>query len=206
MQTGELLMPEQKNPKDQLENQVAQLRDLAIRSSDPLIKAKAVAASNPDVQQLILKRLTGNERLVEVIALDSAGRNETQVFFRFIPSEEQIHLVDQGILVFVDTTKGEVAGIKDPYQLQPEQRAARPFVLVSPPDTSQFAAREDETREIAARERSFFQSVGLRPGGLGIATVIDTIFGTETWSAGRPDDTRSDRTSDYRDEVVIVIY
>ncbi len=193
-----------KELREQLEQEVARLRDLALRSIDPLIVAKAVAASDVNVQELILKRLEGGQRLVEVIAWSGTSQTEVQVFFRFVPSDERVHLVDSGILVFVDSTKGEMLGTIDPYELQPEQRVARPFVSVSPPDSGQFAATGQVSQEIVERERSFFESLGLRiSGSFGIATVIDTIFGTETWSAGAPDDTRSDRTQDYRDQIVI---
>jgi hypothetical protein len=178
-----------------------------LRLGQPTLSvAKALAASDSNVQELILKRLGDGERLVEVIAWSGTIQTEVQVFFRFVPSEERIHLVDSGILVFVDSTKGEMLGTIDPYELQPEQRVAWPFVSVSPPDTGQFAATGEVSQEIVARERSFFERLGLRvSGGFGIATVIDTIFGTETWSAGRPDDTRSDRTCDYRGQIIIVI-
>lgn len=53
----------------ELAKEVAALRDLAIKSRDPLIVAKAVAAYDQGVQQLILARLGADERLVEVFAL-----------------------------------------------------------------------------------------------------------------------------------------
>jgi hypothetical protein len=200
----------QQQLQEQLENEVARLRDLAIKSIDPLIVAKAVAASDPNVQRRILARLTAGERLVEVFAFPGFADTESQIFFRFVPDNETIHVVDTGLLAFVDSTKGEVIGTVDPFQLQPEQRVGRPFVTVSPIDASKFAASLETTKETAQREQSFFESLGIsgiarmRPGlGFGICTVIDTIFGTTTFSGGRDDDTRSDRTQDYRDQITI---
>ncbi|MDN5846060.1 MAG: hypothetical protein L0H53_07280 [Candidatus Nitrosocosmicus sp.] len=204
------------NYEELLENEIAILRDLASRSIDPLVVAKSVAAADPSVKQLILKRLNAGQRLAETFSFSGTSRTELKVFFRFIPSGEQIRLVDSGILVFVDITRGEMLGTLDPYRLQPEEHIARPFVSISPPDTSKFIATDDEISEIKERQNSFFQKLGSSSGdifgggGFGgggaggsfnVATVIDTIFGTETWS-GTPrvsDDTRSDRTDDYMD-------
>lgn len=196
--------------EEQLTNEVSRLRDLAIKSTDPLIVAKAVAASDPNVQRLILARLQAGERLVEVFAFPGFVDTESQVFFRLVPEQEAVHIVDTGLLVFVDSTKGETIGVVDPFQLQPEQRIGRPFVAVSPVDPSKFAAPLEVTKEAADRERSFFEALGItgvarmRAGlGFGICTVIDTIFGTTTFSGGRDDDTRSDWTQDYRDQIVL---
>lgn len=201
-------MPDQK-VRQQLEEEVARLRDLAIRSIDPLIVAKAIAASDPGVQQLILKRLEKGEQLVEVFSFPGVETRETQVFFRFVPAKQLIHMVDTGVLVFVDSTRGDVIGTIDPFSLQPEQRVGRPLVAISPVDTSKFSAPADTTKQISDREESFFEGMGL--GSIAqrrrytIGTVIDTIFGTESWSGTprQPDDTRSDRTQDYRDQITI---
>jgi hypothetical protein len=194
----------------QLENEVARLRDLAIKSTDPLIVAKAIAASDSNVQRLILARLHAGERLVEVFAFPGLADTESQVFFRFVPGKEAIHIVDVGVLAFVDSTKGEVIGTVDPFHLQPEQRIGRPFVTVSPIDPSQFSAGQEAREKIANREHLFFESLGITGvsrmrAGWGIATVIDTIFGTTTFSGGEDDDTRSDRTQDYRDQLTIYV-
>jgi len=195
--------------EDELENEVARLRDLAIKSTDPLVVAKAVAASDASMQRIILKRLGAGERLVEVFAFPGFAQTESQVFFRFVPGKETIHVVDTGVLVFVDSAKGEVIGTVDPFHLQPEQRIGRPFVAVSPIDPSKFATGSEARKEIADREQSFFDSLGIsgavamRPGlGFGICTVFDSIFGTTTFSQGRDDDTRSDRTQDYKDQII----
>jgi hypothetical protein len=207
-------MPEERSREqleEQLTNEVARLRDLAIKSIDPLIVAKAVAASDPNVQQLILARLGAGERLVEVFSFPGFVDTESQVFFRFVPDKETIHIVDTGLLVFVDSTKGEVIGTVDPFHLQPEQRIGRPFVTVSPIDASRFAASLETTKQVDDREQSFFESLGISGvartragGGGGIRTVIDTIFGSTTFSGGREDDTRSDRTQDYRDQIIVI--
>ena len=194
--------------KEQLENEVARLRDLAVKSIDPLIVAKAVAASDPNVQRLILARLSTGERLVEVFSFPGLTETESQVFFRFVPAEEVVHIVDTGVLVFVDSTKGEAIGTVDPFYLQPEQRIGRPFVAVSPIDPSKFATSQEATEKIANREHLFFESLGISGvsrmrAGFGINTVIDTIFGTTTFSGGTDDDTRSDRTQDYRDQIIV---
>lgn len=196
--------------EEHLQNEVARLRDLSIKSTDPLIVAKAVAASDPNVQRLLLARLTAGERLAEVFAFAGFVETESQVFFRFVLANDSVHMVDTGLLAFVDVTKGEVIGTVDPFHLQPEQRIGRPFVTVSPIDASRYAASRESTKEIADREQSFFESLGItgvarmRPGfGFGICTVIDTIFGTTTFSGGQDDDTRSDRTQDYRDQITV---
>ncbi|MEA2920919.1 MAG: hypothetical protein QOF07_882 [Bradyrhizobium sp.] len=88
--------------KEQLTNEVATLRDLAVKSSDPLIVAKAIAASDGGVQGLILARLSAGERLVEVFAFQSPAQHELQVFFRFVPAKEIATLMDSGVLAFVD--------------------------------------------------------------------------------------------------------
>lgn len=207
-------MPEKRSREqleEQLTNEVGRLRDLAIKSVDPLIVAKAIAASDPNVQRLILARFQAGERLVEVFAFPGFVDTESQVFFRFVPETEGVHILDKGLLVFVDSTKGEVIGTVDPFHLQPEQRIGRPFVTVSPIDTSKFTTPLETTKQVADREQSFFESLGItgvarmRPGlGFGICTVIDTIFGTTTFSGGKDDDTRSDRTQDYRDQITPV--
>jgi hypothetical protein len=194
--------------EEQLANEVARLRDLAIKSIDPLIVAKAVAASDSNVQRMILRRLDKGERLIEVFAFPGVADTESQVFFRFVPANDAIHIVDSGILAFVDSTKGEVVGTIEPFDLQPEQRIARPFVTVSPMDVSHYSASLDATKNVSDRENAFFQGLGLvgvigMRNGFGISTVIDTIFGTTTFSGGTDDDTRSDRTQDYRDRITI---
>lgn len=191
--------------RELLENEVAAMRRLSLKSTDPFVVAKGVAASDPNVQQLLAAWLARGERLAEVISFGGAGTTETQVFFRFAPGEERIHLVDRGVLVFVDSLRGEVVGTVDPHEMHPEQRAARPFVAVSAPETAQYAAEEPPSRVVAEREQAFRERVGLRRGAVGAVTYYDTIFGSESWSAGRPDDTRSDRTCDYYDQIVIVV-
>jgi hypothetical protein len=195
-----------KNFEEQLKNEVARLRDLAMRSIDPLIVGKSVAASDRGVHELILKRLAGGERLMEVIAFNDNSPTQVQVFFRFAPSEKEIvHMVDKGILVTVDMTKSEVAGTIDPYDFQPEQRIGRPFVSVTPPDTFQFAARDEGRRVMQARERAFFKKVKISVGRFGAGSVIPTIIGTETVSGDRDetDDTISDAIDDPVEESVI---
>jgi SAM-dependent methyltransferase len=117
--------------EQQLVKQVAALRELAVKSIDPLIVAKAVAASDQGVQQLILARLGAGERLVEVFAFQNATRPEVQVFFRFQSPKEIVHLLDTGVLAFVDSIKGEMIGTVDPFILQPERCVGRPFVTVA---------------------------------------------------------------------------
>jgi hypothetical protein len=189
-----------------LENEVAEMRRLSLKSTDPFLVAKGVAASDPNVQQLLMGRLSSGERLVEVVAFAGAGTTETQVFFRFIPREETVHLIDRGVLVFVDSIRGEVVGTIDPHEMHPEQRPARPFVAVSAPEQTYLVGVEPQARAVAEREQAFRERMALRRiGVINAVSYYDTIFGSESWSGGVPDDTRSDRTCDYYDQIVIVV-
>lgn len=188
-----------------LQTEVAQMQRLSLKSTDPFVVAKGVAASNPDVQQLLMGWLSREQRLVEVVAFAGAGTPETQVFFRFAPRDETIHLVDRGVLVFVDSVRGEVIGTVDPHEMHPEQRPARPFVAVTAPETAQLTAVEPRNRATAEREEAFRRRLGARAGYIGAITYYDSIFGSETWSDGRPDDTTQDRACDYYDQIVIVV-
>ena len=196
--------------EEQLAKEVATLRDLAVKSSDPLIVAKAIAASNEGIQQLILTRLDAGERLVEVFALQGATQSELQVFFRFVPAKEVAHFVDSGVLAFVDFVKGEVIGTVDPFILQPERRVGRPFVAVSALNTSEFTADNQAMEPLVDRERAFFRSLGLgqltrrKWGGIG-DTVCNTDVTSATYSPVGPggkyvqDDTRAEGTAEYCD-------
>jgi hypothetical protein len=190
-----LLMSEQ-NVKDRFENEVARLRDLAIRSIDPLVVAKAIAASDSQVQQLILKRSNAGEQLVEVVGWSDASSREVRVFFRFIPLDEIAYSVDCGILALVDSTRGKVAGIIDPYQIQSEHRITRPFVTVSAPDPFQFAVKNDARQKMVEQEDSFFQKLGLSRRHTPVASVYDTPLGTETYSGNNSDDMQTDHARD----------
>lgn len=187
--------------KKELANEVGKLRDLAVTSSDPLIVAKAVAASDSGVQQLIIARLIAGERLVEVFVLPNA--TELQVFFRFITTTEIPRLVDAGILAFVDSHKGEVVSTIDPFILQPERRIGRPFVDVTSASASALAEGNEPVEPLVDRERAFFRNIGLRGFGIGFST--DTVCNTDTtsttWSGQpyKPDDTGQEGTSDYCD-------
>jgi hypothetical protein len=195
--------------EEQFANEVATLRDLAVKSSDPLLVAKAVAASDAGVQQLILARLGAGERLVEVFALQDATQPDLQIFFRFVPATEIAHLVDTGVLVFVDTVKGEVIGTVDPFTLQPERRVGRPFVAVAALNASALAASDQAMKPLVDREQAFFRSLGLAQfarKNLGVST--DTVCNTDvlsaTYSPGpggkyRQDDTGREGTGDYCD-------
>src|SRR6266496_3775649 len=127
-------MPEKPDKlQAELEHEVARLRELAVKSTDPLITAKAIAASDGAVQQVILERLRSGQRLIEVFSLAASAATEVQVFFRFVPATQSVNLVDTGFLVFVDSASGGVVnGIVDPYDLQPAQRPGRPFVPFLP--------------------------------------------------------------------------
>lgn len=189
--------------KEQLTNEVATLRDLAVKSSDPLIVAKAIAASDGGVQGLILARLSAGERLVEVFAFQSPAQHELQVFFRFVPAKEIATLMDSGVLAFVDWVKGEVIGTVDPFVHQPERRVGRPFVIVAAKTS---ALDESQTmKPLVDREQAFFRSIGLgglgRGLGLGYDTVCDTDVTSTTYSGQpyRADDTGKETTGDYCD-------
>jgi len=77
--------------EDQLRDEVARLNSLALRSIDPYIVVKSVAASDPNVQELLLKRLENGERLAEVVAMSSDG-DQVLVFFPTFRGSE-IHFV-----------------------------------------------------------------------------------------------------------------
>jgi hypothetical protein len=203
-------MSDAKRPEqleEELANEVATLRDLAVKSSDPLIVAKAIAASDRGVQQLIVARLDAGERLIEVFAFQGVAQTELQVFFRFVSSKKIVHLVDTGVLAFVDSAKGDVIGTVDPFILQPERRVGRPFVTVAALNTAAFAASNKAMEPLADRERAFFESLGLgqlaRRRNLGVLT--DTVCNTDVTSTTysgqpyRPDDTGAEGTDDYCD-------
>lgn len=189
--------------EDHLTNEVAVLRDQAARSSDPIVVAKAIAASDEGVQQLLVERLCAGERLAEVFALDGIDPPELQVFFRFTGPGKAANLTDSGVLAFVDTAGGAVIGTVDPFVLQPERRAGRPFVTVGALGNSEFAATNDAIAPMVKRELDFFQRVGL--GGFAARAVrcgCDTVTGTRisstTWSGQpyRPDDSGAEGTWD----------
>jgi len=149
---------------EELAREVAILRDLAVRSIDPLVIAKAIAASDQNVQQLILARLLAGERLVEVLALGGEDPQELPVFFRFVPADPTVQLSDSGLLALVDSINGEVVNTVDPFTLRPESRAGQPFAIVSAPDVSVFAGT---SQALVDRERAFLTNVGVAPGGGG---------------------------------------
>jgi len=196
--------------KDQIKFEVSRLRELALRSTDPLVVAKALAVSEDNVQQLMLQRLTKTQQLAEVIAFEGNSTDEVQVFFRFIPANQVVHIVDTGFLVLVDLNKKGIVGITDPYDLMPEDRP-RPFAVISSAIPWEYRTPEAAQQETEDQVRAYFRrlSITQRPGGVragfgggggGVLTVVDTIFGTETWSNGKSDDTKSDRTQDYMDQ------
>jgi hypothetical protein len=198
-------MPEPREQvEEQLAKEVATLRELAVKSSDPLVVSKAVAASDRGVQDLILARLGAGERLVEVFALQGATQLELQVFFRFVPDQKVAPFIDSGVLAFVDTVKGEVIGTLDPFVLQPERRVGRPFVAVTALEAAVSAAGNEAMKPIVERERAFFSRLGL--GQLGrMSGTTDTVCNTDTTSTTysgqpyRPDDTGKETTGDYCD-------
>jgi hypothetical protein len=200
-------MPKQGSPEQlqqEVEHEVAKLRELAIKSTDPLIVAKAIAASDSAVQELILRKLSAGERLVEVFAYALKGA-AAQVFFRFVPANQSVNIVDTGLLVFVDWTRGEVIGAINPYVLQPEHRPGRPFVAVSRVNTLKYAADDSVAKDLVNRQAAFFERLGvaarfkLDDGFGGIATVENTRTTETTFKGGRDEDIRTDETDDYKD-------
>ena len=201
-------MPKTQPPKnlvDELANETGRLRDMAIKSSDPLVVAKAVAISNEGVQQALLERLQGGDRLLEVFALRSLSADEMQVFFRLAPAGGAIQSADTGVLAVVDMHAGEVTGTVDPFTLAPERRAGRPFVSISALKASEHAATEGTMQPILEQERAFFGRLGLGGifGGSGftIDTVCDTGILSTTYSGVpyRADDTGKESVGDYCD-------
>jgi hypothetical protein len=202
-------MPEEEQPNklgEQLAKEVAALRDLAIKSTDPLIVAKAVAVSDEGVQHAIRTRLQAAEQLVEVFAFQGSSPHELQVFFRFVPVQGAVNLMDTGLLAFVDAHKGAVIGTLDPFVLQPERRVGRPFVTVAALDTARYAASTEAMKPLVQREQAFFANLGLGglfggQFGLTTDTVCDTGVTSTTYSGQpyRPDDTGAETTGDYCD-------
>jgi hypothetical protein len=193
--------------EQQLANEIGRLRDIAVRSSDPLVVAKAIAVSNGGVQELILARLRAGERLVEVFVLQGSTRDELRVFCRFVAANELAHLVDSGLLAIVDVAKGEVIGTIDPFILQPERRVGRPFVTVSASTTVRIDNSNRTTDSLMDRELAFFKGLGLGQQQLGLGlwgydTVCDTYGVTSVTYSGvpyMPDQTDRETTSDYCD-------
>ena len=190
--------------QSEVEHQVARLRELAVKSTDPFTVAKAVAASDADVQHLILEHLAGGERLVEILAFGTK-HTEVQVFFRFTPVAELVHAVDAGFLVFADYAKGEVVGIVNPYVLQPEHRPGRPFVAVSRANPLKFASDKETADNITRQQTTFLEKLGVSrmrvgDGFGGIASVRDTRVSTSTkFKGARSDDQQTEYTDDYVD-------
>jgi hypothetical protein len=104
------------------DRETERLKALALRSTDPAIVSKAIAVCNPDVRRLVADRFARGEHLAEVASFPGRPDTEIQVFFRFVAPDSVVRLVDSGILVFVDSLKGEVLGAIESFDLQPEQR------------------------------------------------------------------------------------
>jgi hypothetical protein len=170
--------------QQQLANEVSRLRDLAVRSTDALVVAKAIAASDKGVQHLLLEKLASGERLVEVFALQGASLSELQVFFRLVTSQPVGHLTDVGVLAFVSIAKGEVFGIVDDFVLQPERRVGRPFVTVEALKQAAQTAGASADDPVKPRAQAFFRSIGLGQfGGGGLRVTVDTVVDSDITSA-----------------------
>lgn len=206
-------MADDKTPEEiqaQFALEVATLRNQSAKSTDPLLVAKAIAASDLCMQELILSRLGSGERLVEVFALRGLCRTEIQVFFRFMPANEMTHLLDTGVLAFVDTMKGEVTGVADPYTLQSERRVGRPLVAVS---SLKSMSLDPMNQKLMKREHAYFKKIGLPNliiGGGGIGRgPTETACGTNIvtiticYGQGRPffDDTGAEASADPCDSI-----
>jgi hypothetical protein len=195
---------DQKQLRSELENEVAKLRDLALKSTDPLVVAKAIAASDPAVQDLIVAHLS-KERLAEAVTFAMNTNREARVFFRFVPVDGSIQMVDAGLLVYVDVARGVIIGTVDPFVLHSEQRLSRPFVAVSALNPAKFAASDQATQSLQDKQKAFFAQLGISSfpddGFGGISTVQDTRVSTSTWSGNprRSDDTEIEYTDDYVD-------
>ena len=189
-----------------LDEEVAKLKEMAIRSTDPLITAKATAVSENVVRELILKFLNDGTSLDEVIAFQSSQHSDkipdVLVYFRFTPAESRIRLVDRGFAAVIEAVQGKFVGIINPFELQPEQRASRPFVFANTPNFGHLLPRRPEDLQLQERERAFFHSMGIHfvspdRAGAAPATYVDCIGGTTT-STG---DTESDGPyCDYHDD------
>jgi hypothetical protein len=98
------------------------LHALAVRSTHRPLVGKAIAVCNADVRRLVVSRFERGEHLAEVASFPGRPDTEIQVFFRFVLPNAAVRLVDSGVLVFVDSIKGEVLGAIESFDLQPEQR------------------------------------------------------------------------------------
>ena len=210
-------MPDDKTPEGilaQFTVEVAALRDQSAKSTDPLLVAKAIAAGDLGMQQVVLSRLGSGERLVEVFAQRGSCQTEIQVFFRFTPANEMTHLLDTGVLAFVDTMKGEVVGRVDPYTLQAERRVGRPLVAVSALKAEWLGSVSQPGKPLAEREQAYFKDIGLPNliiGGGGISrgpseTACPTNIATTTDCPGPGgrliiDDTGREAASDACDSI-----
>ena len=211
-------MPDDKTPEEilaQFTVEVAALRDQSAKSTDPLLVAKAIAAGDLGMQEVVLSKLSAGERLVEVFALRGNCQTEIQVFFRFTPATEMTHLLDTGVLAFVDTMKGEVTGVVDPYTLQAERRVGRPLVAVSALKQESLSSMTPPRNPLAESEQAYFKNIGLPNliiGGGGIGrgpseTGCPTTIASQSWSprgpGGRyvPDDTMQETTSEACDSI-----
>ena len=71
------------------------------------------------------------------------------------------HLLDTGVLAFVDSMKGEVVGVVDPYTLQAERRVGRPLVAASALKQEAMSLMTQPSNPLAEREQAYFKNIGL---------------------------------------------
>ena len=197
--------------RKQFAAEVAALRDMSATSSDPLIVAKAIAGSDGGVQEVVLARLDAGEKLAEVFALQGSCTSEMQVFFRFTPANEVARFMDTGVLAFVDSMKGAVTGVVDPYTMQAERRVGRPFLAVSALKDALANTDGPSMQSIADRETKFFSALNLAQLIIGggpvhrgpTETACSTGILSTTWSGQpyRPDKTDQETTYEACDSI-----
>ena len=211
-------MPDDKIPEEilaQFTVEVSALRDQSAKSTDPLLVAKAIAAGDLGMQEVVLSKLSAGERLVEVFALRGNCQTEIQVFFRFTPANEMTHLLDTGVLAFVDMMTGEVTGVVDPYTLQAERRVGRPLVAVSALKQESLSSMTPPRNPLAESEQAYFKAIGLPnltiggggigrgPTDTGCPTTIASVSYSPVGPGGRyvQDDTKQETTSEACDSI-----
>lgn len=177
--------------REVLEREVEQLREQAVTSTDPGVVAQAIAATDGSVQEALLKKLEAESRLTGVTSAREAGSGNHRVVFTFEPSEEtQVSLVSEGVMALVDIEENTVTRVDPDFKSGSKQDGPNvdPFVLSVPSVAGRMMGTPGELA-VTQREQEFFDDLGIESARINIPTVI----GTTTFSAGRADDTRSDR-------------
>jgi hypothetical protein len=199
-----------------LSREVAQLRDRAVVSTDPNVVAKAIAVSDPEVQALIISKLTAGKELTRVTTIGDPEPGRNRVFFEIKSAGAAINLNPSGFLVHVDVNGARVSSVTDPFEGSEQEAAgALPFVLDVPSAASSIMIDPQEAEAANAATGNFFSAMNMQhfsisspppvvqPVPSSTATIIATIWPTLTFSGGKIDDQKGDVFRDRRDKLTV---